>query len=155
MFMPEPLRCLSAVRAMLKPEGKICVACWRAPNRVPFMRILTNSLSRYMEIPKPDSSIPGFFRFADSELLLNLMEYAGFHEVTIEPHTVDMINVESGEEYWQIMSDIAAPLMAMVNTLSDFDYQRFVNDVVQEAEHMKQDGRIKIGGVTWLATGSK
>ncbi|HFQ13429.1 MAG TPA: methyltransferase domain-containing protein, partial [Gammaproteobacteria bacterium] len=69
MFMPEPEACLVAAHRALKQDGRICVACWGAPERNPFVGLLMQALSHYMEVPAPPPGTPGIFALADPDRL--------------------------------------------------------------------------------------
>lgn len=155
MFMPEPQRCLEAVYRALKPEGKISVACWTAPDRNPFVALLIKTLSNYMEIPTPPPGTPGIFAFADPERLHGTLEAAGFSNIALEEVTIDVLEVPDGRAYWEAISDLAAPVMALVNQLDDAARAAYIEEVIQTADTLRQGDTLRMPGNTWIASAAK
>lgn len=155
MFMPQPERCLAAVYRLLKPGARMTLACWSTPDKNPFISLLTQALGKYMELPKPPPGAPGIFAFADPERLRSVIEAAGFRDVELEEMVIDFIEVDSGKAYWDAMSDLAAPVMLLVEQLDTTLRGQFVEDVISSAEALKQDGMVRLRGTTWLACATK
>ena len=73
MFMPEPQTCTALAYDALQAGGRISVACWAAPEKNPFISLLTQTLGHYMEIPRPPPGTPGIFAMADPEHLRGVL----------------------------------------------------------------------------------
>ncbi|HED18446.1 MAG TPA: methyltransferase domain-containing protein [Gammaproteobacteria bacterium] len=155
MFMPEPEVCLASVRALMKPGGRISIACWSDPEKNPFISLLTKTLGKYMDLPKPPPGAPGIFSFADPERLRVAIETAGFRDVELQEMEIDFIELDSGRAYWEAMSDMAAPVMQFVNQMDSATRSWFIDDVIASADALKQDGVLRMRGTTWLAAAVK
>jgi SAM-dependent methyltransferase len=155
MFMPEPDACLASAYAAMKTDGRITLACWATPGENPFLGLLVQTLGKYMEIPKPPPGTPGIFAFADPERLRNIIVSASFRNVELEKIEFDFIEIESGLAYWEAISDLAAPIMVLVNQLDDEIRASFVNDVITTADALKQGDTLRLRGTTWLASADK
>ena len=155
MFMPEPEVCLASVRKLMKQGGRISIACWSDPEKNPFISLLTKTLARYMDLPKPPPGAPGIFAFADSERLRAVIEAAGFRDIDIQEMELDFIEVDNGRAYWEAMSDMAAPVMQFVNQMDSATRGWFIDDVITSADALKQDGVLRMRGTTWLAAAVK
>jgi len=155
MFMPDPLACLSAAYRALKPGGKIVVACWAAAEKNPFVGVLMQVLSQYMDIPKPPEGTPGIFAFADPVRLENVLKSAGFDHIELEEVVIDVIEVENGRAYWEAMSDLAAPVMALVRQLDESARIQYIEKVIEVANRYMQGGTLAMKGTTWIACASK
>lgn len=155
MFMPQPEHCLATVQRLLKPGARLTLACWSDPEKNPFISLLTRSLGKFMELPKPPPGAPGIFAFADPARLRSVIEAAGFRDVELEEMVIDFIEVDSGQAYWDAMSDLAAPVMLLVEQLDATLREQFVQDVISSAEALKQDGMVRLRGTTWLACATK
>jgi hypothetical protein len=66
-----------------------------------------------------------------------------------------VIEIDSGQTYWECISDLAAPVMTLVNQLDDETRQAYINDVVQTADALKQGSTLTMRGTTWLASAEK
>ena len=153
MFMPEPEACLKRVHPLLKEGGRIVTACWAEPARNPFVMVAMQVLGKYMELPKPPPGTPGIFSFADPDRLHGVLESSGFGDIEIEELEIDVMEVEDGEAYWSSISDLAGPVMMLVNQLDEETRIEFERVVIETANAMKQGETLKMSGVTWIASG--
>lgn len=155
MFMPEPENILSQIHGLLRDEGSIAVACWAEPERNPFFTHVMSILMKYMEVPKPPEGAPGVFAFANPHRLTQTLTHSGFRHVDIEDLEVTMFEADSGEEYWQMMEDMAGPITQLVQQMDSQTRNAFISDVIDSVEAQKQDGKVRMKGTTWIAHGRK
>lgn len=155
MFMPEPEACLAAAHAAMKKDGRISLACWASLDENPFIGLLIQTLSKYMEVPKPPPGAPGIFAFADPGRLHSVIVAAGFRNVEVEKLEFDFIEVDSGLAYWEAMSDLAAPVKVLVDQLDRETRSSYINDVITTADSLKQGDTLRLRGATWLASACK
>ncbi len=155
MFMPEPQNCLDAVYKALKQNGRISLACWAEPEKNPFVAVLMKTLRNYMDIPVPPPGTPGIFAFADPERLRDTLKSAGFSNIVLEEMVIDVIEVDDGRAYWQAISDMAAPVMALVRQLEESARLEYIDEVIKTADAMKQGDTLCMKGTTWIASADK
>ena len=155
MFMPEPQACLAAAHKALKSGGRISLACWAAPEKNPFVSVPIGILKKYMDLPVPPPGTPGIFAFADPERLQDVLASTGFKNVALEEMAIDVIEVDDGRAYWEAISDLAAPVIALVRQLEESARSEYVNEVIQAADTLKQGETLRMGGVTWIASADK
>jgi ubiquinone/menaquinone biosynthesis C-methylase UbiE len=155
MFMPEPTACLKLAHGVMKDNARIAVACWTAPEQNPFVSLLMQVLANHMELPGPPPGAPGIFALADPERLQQVIESAGFRNVVLESVEIDVVEVENGQQYWEAMSDLAAPVMTLVNQLDTASREAYVSDVVAAADRLKQGDTLRMRGTTWVAAAEK
>ncbi|RRQ20789.1 class I SAM-dependent methyltransferase [Thiohalobacter thiocyanaticus] len=155
MFMPEPHRCLEAAHRALKPGGRISLACWTAPENNPFVALLMKTLANYMEIPAPPPGSPGIFAFADPGRLHGALAAAGFADIALEEQHIEVFEVADGEAYWDVISDLAAPVMALVNQLDAASRTAYIEEVIRTADTLRQSDSLRMSGSTWIASAGK
>lgn len=155
MFMPDPLACLNNANKALKSGGRISLACWTGIDQNPFVGVLLKTLSQYMELPVPPAGTPGIFAFSDKKRLHDVIKLAGFKNIVIEEMLINVIEVKDGAEYWAAMSDLAAPVMALVKQLDDSARKHYIKDVIAEANKLKQGNSLPMKGTTWIASADK
>ncbi len=155
MFMPDPDSCLRHVYQALKHGGRVVVACWAAPERNPFISLLLKVLNKYMEVPKPPPDAPGIFAFADPERLRTVLATAGFTDIQVEELEIDVIEVDSGAAYWAAMEDLAGPITRLVDQLDKKTRAAFVKDVIETSSALQTGDTLRMGGTTWIASGSR
>lgn len=154
MFMPEPEKCLSLARQVMKQDARLAVACWSAMEKNPFVGVLMQVLARHMELPKPPPGTPGIFALADPDRLRGVISQAGFNDIELEELEIDVVEVEDGQAYWNAMSDLAAPVMTLVSQLDEEARARYIDDVIATADAMKQGVTLRMRGTTWIASAS-
>jgi len=155
MFMPQPQACLTAAHQALKQHGRISLACWVAPEKNPFVGVLINTLRNYMDIPTPPPGSPGIFAFADAERLQQTLTSAGFRNIELEEMAIDVLEVADGRAYWQAISDMAAPVMALVKQLAETARADYIDEVIKAADALKQGETLRMRGSTWIAAADK
>jgi len=155
MFMPEPQACLAAAYKALKQDGRISLACWAAPEKNPFVGVLMKTLSKYMDIPVPLPGTPGIFAFADPERLRGALTSAGFRNIVLEEMAIDVVEVNDGRAYWEAISDLAAPVMALVRQLDEPTRSNYIDEVIKTADALKQGETLRMKGTTWVASADK
>jgi len=155
MFMPQPQVCLAAAHQALKQHGRISLACWAAPEKNPFVGVLMNTLRNYMDIPTPPPGTPGIFAFADADRLQHTLASAGFRNIELEEMAIDVLEVADGRAYWQAISDMAAPVMALVRQLEESARADYIDELIKLADALKQGETLRMRGCTWIAAADK
>ncbi|MDT8384278.1 MAG: class I SAM-dependent methyltransferase [Gammaproteobacteria bacterium] len=155
MFMPEPQTVLQQIHPLLKDDGQLVVSCWAEPERNPFFTHAMSILVRHMAVPQPAPKAPGVFAFADREHLQQTLHASGFRDVTIEDLSFNMIQVSSGEAYWQLMQELAGPIAVLTQQMDPATYAAFSAEVIASAEALKQGDTLNMVGTTWIARAQK
>jgi len=139
----------------MKENARIAIACWSAPEKNPFVSLLMQTLANYMDLPKPSAGTPGIFALADPERLQGTIEAAGFTDVGLEELDIDVLEVPDGQAYWEAISDLAAPVMTLVNQLDSERREAYVEEVIEAANACKQGETLRMRGTTWIAVATK
>ncbi len=155
MFMPQPGDCLVPARAALKENGRLSLACWAAPEKNPFVGLLVQTLANYMDVPVPPPGTPGIFALADPDRLRDVIASAGFGNIVLEELELDVLEVADGQAYWDAISDLAAPIMALVSQLEETARAEYIAQVIQTADGLKQGDHLRMTGTTWIASADK
>lgn len=155
MFMPEPEKCINQAYHILKHDGRIVVACWADPERNPFINLILETLGKYMTLPTTPAHSPGIFAFANPARLRGIISSAGFRNVELEEVELDVLEVEDGRGYWDVISDLAAPVIALVNQLDPEKRKRYILEVIEAANLLAQGGVLKMKGTTWIASATR
>jgi SAM-dependent methyltransferase len=84
MLILDPEAAARETRRVLRPGGRIAVAVWDAADRNPWASIPMRALIKHGHVPPPDPNQPGMFALAAPGRLAELLEDAGFGEVTVD-----------------------------------------------------------------------
>jgi ubiquinone/menaquinone biosynthesis C-methylase UbiE len=153
MFMPDPLACLRRAFRVLKPGGRIAVACWAGPEQNLWASLPMRIIRRELDLPPPAPGAPGIFAFADQSRLTSILGEAGFRDVSVEPIRIKMADFDSGEEYFAWIRELAGPVTTLFAELPAHKQRVVKGETEEQAEGA--DGRVEFDGVSWVADGSR
>jgi len=113
MYLPDPQAALERMHQLLVPGGRLVAAVWGPAHKVPFIRWPMEIALQVLQVPAPPPQMPGPFSLADPHRLEQLLTWAGFSEVRIEPMllTAEWAYVD---EYIRFMQAILTGLNALL-----------------------------------------
>lgn len=134
MFLPEIQKAVTEIGRVLKPGSWLSAAVWSAPEKNAYLTTPLAVITQFLDLPPPDPTAPGIFRLAKPGDLAGMMEKAGFTDVT-EQEFLAEVRFPSGEEYYESLMDIAAPIQNLFAKLSEQQKsearQRIVSSISQ------------------------
>ncbi|MBI1798432.1 MAG: methyltransferase domain-containing protein, partial [Candidatus Eisenbacteria bacterium] len=154
MFCPDPVRAASEVRRVLKSGGRFALAVWDVPAKNPFFTSLGDVIAKFVSTSPPDPKAPGVFRLAPPGELEGVLRAAGFREIMVEPRPMTL-SYASPQEYWQIQTDLAAPLKAAIATLGPDDLARLKAAVLEAIAPHVLAGGVRFNSVPLCASAVK
>jgi ubiquinone/menaquinone biosynthesis C-methylase UbiE len=123
MLMPEPRRCLEAIRFALKPGGRFAAMVFAEPEANPCLGIVVATAMRHAGLPPRDPFAPGgLFSLGRPGDLGRLFETAGFGAVA----TVRIeapFRLPTVDDYVAFLQAAAAPVRAMLARLAPVERQ--------------------------------
>jgi SAM-dependent methyltransferase len=155
MFCPDPARAIAEIQRVLKRGCRFAIAVWDEPSKSPAFSLMTRALAEIAPpAAPPDPKAPGMFRLAPPGELDGMVKAAGFSSYSLEnvPITFDY---ESVDQFWQISTELAAPLKAAVDSLSAADQERLRTTVNEALQPHIQDGRVRLTATPLCASGVK
>lgn len=149
MHADDPLRALRETRRVLRPGGRVALACWDAAHRNPWnLGPLLVELG-VVAAPAPDQ--PGPFRLADPDQLERLLDAASFRDVVVEQ--VDFaFEADSAEAWWQQQLHCSLSLAQAARQLDHAGHQRVraaLGDAL--AAFAQPDGTLRLPARTHVA----
>jgi enediyne biosynthesis protein CalE5 len=117
MFLPEISKATAEIARVLKPGAWLSAAVWSVPEKNAYLTTPLTVIKQFLELPPPDPTAPGIFRLAKPGDLAGMLEKAGFTDVT-EQEFLAEVRFPSGEEYYESLMDIAAPIQNLFTRLS-------------------------------------
>ena len=83
-----------------------------------------------MELPPPVPGAPGMFRCAKPGLMKDVFEKAGFKNIA-EKEVASKLNSGTVEIYWNMMTEIGAPIVAALSKADDRLREKIKKEVVE------------------------
>ncbi|MBH0194623.1 MAG: methyltransferase domain-containing protein [Nitrospira sp.] len=118
MFLPEIPTASDEIARVLKPGGWLAAAVWSAPEKNAYLTTPLAVIKQFIDLPPPDPTAPGIFRLAKPGDLASMLQTSGFVDVVEEEYLAE-VRFPSGEEYYESLMDIAAPIQNVFARLSE------------------------------------
>lgn len=152
MFFDDPRAAFANINANLKAGGRMCFACWRAPQENDWVLVPMMAVKPFLpETPEQDPHAPGPFAFADAHRTRAILESAGFADITIDPVDIEMVIADKGGivQALDFITKIgpAARAMAEVDAAGK---DKMLNALKAALSPHNDNGRIALKGAIWL-----
>jgi len=154
MFFEDPAAAFRNIRHQVKAEGRMVFMCWQ-PLQVNDWAFapLQAALPLLKEAPEqPDPNAPGPFAFANKDRLFELMNAAGWQNVSIDPFETLMTlpgdDVDTSAAFMLKLGPLARLIAAQ-----DLDPVLIQNAVTNRLRNnVGADGRVAMKSACWLVT---
>jgi hypothetical protein len=155
MFLPDLRKGLSNIYSSLVDGGHLAAAVWSSPERVPFISLVINTVSKETHKPALPTGIPGPFILADENALKDSLTKSGFGDVVIEKMNVIFI-FDSAEAFTSYQWDTAFPLHAMLANEPQERREEILKAVTEEArKYADSSGSVKLSNEAICVVGTK
>lgn len=152
MFFDDPNAAFANINSNLKSKGRMCFACWRAPQENDWVIIPMMAVKPFMpETPEQDPHAPGPFALADPDKLNGILDGAGFADISIEPVDIEMVLADEGgvDQAMHFVTKIGPTAKAM-SEMDDATKAK-MHDALREALLPHEDnGRVALKGAIWI-----
>jgi ubiquinone/menaquinone biosynthesis C-methylase UbiE len=153
MYMDSPVDALVGARRAMVPGGVLVAAVWAEPERVPYFTLPRRVLEKYRPLPPIDPASPGTFHYANPERLLRDLHRADFHIDHVEEFEVPVMEAQTASEL--VAWARAFGLTRLLNDLPEQAQRSWEEDLAKEAEALRKDGFVRLGGVTRIVVASR
>lgn len=154
MFFPDIIASLKEMARVLKPGGKMVIAVWAAPDRNPFLTLMSKTIAERLGLPEPPPDAPTVFRCAMPGFTTHLMREAGMEHVS-ETVIQGVATFDSPEQYWDVFFDVAGPIVQALNNAPEELVNDIKNEVLRKAENFMREGRIFTDWEAIIVSGTK
>ena len=154
MFFPDMQMASDEMYRVLKSGGKMATSVWAGPENNIWITSIMSVINRNMQLPPPPPGAPGMFRCAAPGLIKSIMERSGFKNVN-EKLIIGKVGYDNFEHMWQMMNDVAAPVVGALSKADDDMKQKIKSEVQQLSEKYKTDKGLAFDYGSWVISGDK
>jgi SAM-dependent methyltransferase len=91
MFFADPALSFANIRRGLRPGGRLAFVCWREAKQNAWMITSLREAAKHAPpLPEMDPEDPGPFAFANEARIRRILSEAGFADIVIAPHDLDV-----------------------------------------------------------------
>lgn len=143
MFFPDMQVAAKEMARVLKPGGRIATAVWNIPEKNFWISATMGVINKNMEIPAVPVGAPGMFRCAKTGVISDLFLEAGLTDIS-EVEVAGKMNCKTTDVYWNIMNDVAAPVVAALSQADEATKVKIKAEVFDLLNEKYPDGNVVI-----------
>jgi ubiquinone/menaquinone biosynthesis C-methylase UbiE len=154
MFFPDMLMAAKEMRRVLKPRGKLVAAVWGLPEKNFWITAIMSTISKNLNLPAPPPNTPGVFRCAAEGLMMSIFEQAGFKKIK-ETEVAGKLNCKTAEDYWTMMNELAAPVVAALSNADETMMSKIKSEVLELVNKKYSDQNVLMDSSSLVISGQK
>ena len=154
MFFPDMLLAAKEMVRVLKPGGRIAASVWNVPEKNFWVTATMSTINKNMQLPPPPPGAPGMFRCAKSGFIADLFSQAGLKNIS-ETETGGKLNSGTTDAYWNMMTEVAAPVVAALSKADNEMKAKIKSEVYELINQKYPDGKIAIDSSALVIYGEK
>jgi len=154
MFFPAPYPAFTNLRRMLREGGRLDIAVWAPIDENPWQRSIMGIIKEHIDLPTPQPRAPGPFALGEQDYVIDLLQSAGFSEISFNAWTGDQrvggpgSDPESAARFvldGMHIGDLVRPSGAEVRAAIQ-------QHLVELFEHNCDDDGVRMGAKAWLVS---
>lgn len=154
MFFPDMHLAAKEMQRVLKPGGRIATAVWNGPDKNFWVTAIGGTINKNMQLPPPPPDAPGMFRCAKSGLIQDIFKEAGLKN-TSEKEVTGKLKCGTADQYWNLMTEVAAPFVAALSNADDAMKGKIKTEVLQAVHQKYSDKNVMIDSSALVIYGEK
>jgi SAM-dependent methyltransferase len=153
MLMADQAAALAETRRVLRPDGRLALSVWGAPDRNAWVSLAGRILAERGHLPPPEPDAPGIFSMASEERTRGLLESAGFAVVRTD-HVPIQVAFRDVDEYEEWGMAVGGTFGMVLRALPESERHMLKEGLGRAFEPFRADGGYVLPGValTALAT---
>ena len=154
MFFPDMLLAAKEILRVLKPGGRFATSVWNIPEKNFWASAIGDTINKNMQLPVKPPGATGIFRCAKSGLMTNILSHAGFKNISEKEVSCELA-CGTVDTYWQLMTEIAAPVVAALSKADEAMKSKIKKEVYGLINHKFPNGHVLMDGSALVIYGEK
>ena len=154
MFIPDVSTAVAEFTRVLKPGGRVGASVWAGPEVNAWATIPGGAIATEVDMPAPDPDAPGMYRWARAGAISDRFRAAGLQDVK-EWDVPILLVADSAEQYWQLVQELTAPVVAALSQVDEAARARITAKVIEGAKQYESDGKVRLPGTARVIVGTK
>lgn len=154
MFFPSIELSLAEMARVAKPGARVCSAVWAAPAKNNWATTVMSVINAKVDMPTPPAGTPGLFRCATPGTIADAYRHAGLKGVT-ESEVSGELGFPSAEQYWEFMTQVAAPVVAGLAKADAPTREAIREEVLARARGTTTTGAVRLSWSALAIVGEK
>ena len=156
MFFADPVLAFSNLRRALRRDGRHAFVCWREAKFNPWMILpLREALKHAPPLPEVGPEDPGPFAFADERRVRSILDAAGYGDVGVTPHDIDLdIAMGRGLDNAVASALMMGPTSRLLSDQGEAVRAAAASDIRAALVPYAYGKSVLLGAAIWLVTAS-
>ncbi|SDD29966.1 Methyltransferase domain-containing protein [Mucilaginibacter pineti] len=154
MFFPDMNLAAKEMYRVLKPGGRIATSVWAGADLNPWVTTIMSIIQKHIELPAPLPGSPGMFRCSKPGFIADIFKQAGFKNTSEKLISVK-VDYKSFDRYWEMMLDVAAPIVAAMANADDATKATIKTETEELFLSRNKDGEAILDYAAFVVYGEK
>jgi SAM-dependent methyltransferase len=154
MFFPDVHAAAREFARVARPGASIVAAVWAKPDSNAWATTIMATIARHVTLPAPTPEAPGLFRCAPDGYMREVFARADLEDIS-EERVSFSLDLESAEQYWSFMTEVAAPVVAGLAQATESQRQTIHDEVLDLVEGHVSAGRVSLPSTATVITGTR
>lgn len=154
MFFPDLDAAAAELARVVRSGGRVATAVWAGPEHNLWATLPMPAIASEVDVPPPDPDAPGLFRCAAPGAITAVFERAGLTDVA-ERDTPVEFGFSGEADYWRMVTDLTAPVAALLAGVDDATRARIAEKVEAAAGEHRSGAEVRLTGMARCIVGTK
>jgi len=154
MFFADMSIGIREMKRVLKPGKQVALTVWGPKADNPWAPTIGSVVQEVLNLTPPPPEAPGIFRCEEKGMVAELLSQEGF--VDIEERELKGTRAyESPERYWEMMTEVAAPISMALESAHETQIELIERRVLDAAAALAVDGKPEFGWLSYVVSARK
>jgi SAM-dependent methyltransferase len=154
MLFPDPLKALTSMQRVVKPERRVAVMVHSTAASNPYHGLPLEIVRRIGSMPTPPPRQPGMFALAGPGVLEEIFTKSGLHDVSVSPVAIRR-RFSSLKEAMNSMKESFAFLQDLLAKLNDADQDSAWKEIEHQMSQFESASGFEAPGEVLIGVGTK